>query len=511
MRNALPRLARGKSRASWRRRHDREVKPQAPAQACRPRIHDEKGIEMKVPRRQFLGLAAALVAAPSIVRAQAPAPTIAAPARRSARDRLEEALARIADPTGEGSRACLTVYAQAARDAADAADARARAGISLGPLDGTVVAIKDLFDVAGEPTRAGSKLLAEEAKPATADAAAVRRLRAGGAVIVAKNNMSEFAYTYIGANPHYGTPGNPADRTRVPGGSSSGGAVAVADGMCEIAIGSDTGGSVRVPAALCGVVGFKPSRYRVPTEGAFPLAYSQDSIGPLARTVAACADADAVLAGEEPRAPTPPALAGLRLAIIQGLPLRGLDETVAARLREVLGALGEADVKLSIETLPLIDDMVKANANGGVVQAEALAVHADRLSRRGNDIDPNVRAALERGKAISGADYVKVAHARAELIRAMDAWIGEFDGVVMPTTPIVAPTLAELAAPEVLTARQLALGRNAAIINFFDLCAITLPLPRLDSLPVGLTVVARNGRDRRLLDIAASLEKLFAT
>ena len=192
----------------------------------------------------------------------------------SCRDKLEYALDRIADPKGEGVRTCLTVYTNAARAAADAADARAASGISLGPLDGTIVTIKDLFDVSGEVTRAGSKVLAEEGKPAAKDAVVVRRLRAAGAVIVGKTNMSEFAFTAIGVNPHFGTPGNPADRSRVPGGSSSGAAVAVADGMCEIAIGSDTGGSVRMPAALCGVVGFKPSRQRVSTEGAFPLSYS---------------------------------------------------------------------------------------------------------------------------------------------------------------------------------------------------------------------------------------------
>ena len=189
----------------------------------------------------------------------------------SCRDRLEQALDRIADPNGEGARACLTVYGDQARAAADAADARAARGASLGPLDGVIVTVKDLFDVAGEVTRAGSKILAEEGKPATADAPVVQRLRAAGAVIVAKTNMTEFAFSGIGANPHFGTPGNPRDRTRVPGGSSSGAAVAVGDGLCDIAIGTDTGGSVRVPAGLCGLVGFKPSRQRVPTAGAFPL------------------------------------------------------------------------------------------------------------------------------------------------------------------------------------------------------------------------------------------------
>src|SRR3954447_25314383 len=211
----------------------------------------------------------------------------------SSRDRLEQALAKIADPKGEGARACLTVYADTARAAADAADARARAGISLGLMDGAIVSIKDLFDVAGEPTRAGSKILAD-APLATRDAPVVERLREAGAVILGKTNMSEFAFTGVGANPHFGTPGNPADRSRVPGGSSSGAAVAVADGMCEIAIGTDTGGSTRVPAALCGVVGYKPTKSRVPTEGAFPLSYTLDSVGPIARSVAACAAADAV-------------------------------------------------------------------------------------------------------------------------------------------------------------------------------------------------------------------------
>src|SRR3984957_10218230 len=217
----------------------------------------------------------------------------------SCRDKLEYALDRIADPKGEGARTVLTVYADAARAAAHAADARAASGISLGPVDGAIVTIKDLFDVAGEVTRAGSKVLAEEGKPAATDAVVVRRLRAAGAVIVGKTNMSEFAFTAIGVNPHFGTPGNPADRSRVPGGSSSGAAVAVADGMCEIAIGSDTGGSVRIPAGLCGVVGFKPSRQRIPVEGLFPLSFTLDSIGPLGVSVADCAKADAVMAGNE--------------------------------------------------------------------------------------------------------------------------------------------------------------------------------------------------------------------
>src|SRR6516164_68170 len=243
-------------------------------------------VAMNLLRRQFLHLATAataLFASPYGADAQALSTKTGLQPRRSARDRLEEALARIADPKGEGSRACLTVYPEAARAAADAADARASTGTTLGPLDGAIVSIKDLFDVAGEPTRAGSKILAEEAAQASADAVIVQRLRQAGAAIVAKTNMTEFAFSGIGANPHFGTPGNPRDRARVPGGSSAGAPVAVADGMSDIAIGTDTGGSVRIPAALCGLVGFKPSRQRIPTEGAFPLSKTLDSVGPIAR------------------------------------------------------------------------------------------------------------------------------------------------------------------------------------------------------------------------------------
>ena len=430
--------------------------------------------------------------------------------KTSARDRLEAALSRIADPNGEGARACLTVYAQAARDAADAADARAKAGLSLGPLDGAIVTIKDLFDVAGEVTRAGSKVVAEEGKPAPADAPPVQHLRAGGAVIAAKTNMTEFAFSGVGMNPHYGTPGNPADRTRIPGGSTSGGAVAAADGFCEIAIGSDTGGSTRIPAALCGLVGFKPSRQRISTVGAFPLSQSMDSIGPIARSVADCFKADAVMAGNDYAPLEPAPLANLRVGIAQGMVLENLDETVAKRFPQAIDALEKAGCRLSNEKLPLIDGMARVNSRGGIQPTEAFTVNRDRLDRRGADIDQNVRARLERARNISATDYIAMVNERAALIAEMDARLADIDVLALPTVPMVAPTMAEMAPPDVFARKNAMLLRNTSIWNFFDCCAISLPLPRQGGLPTGLMLVVGNGHDRRLFRIAAAVERLFA-
>jgi aspartyl-tRNA(Asn)/glutamyl-tRNA(Gln) amidotransferase subunit A len=427
-----------------------------------------------------------------------------------ARERLDAALARIDDPKGEGARACLTVYRDAARAAADASDARAKAGISLGPLDGAVVTLKDLFDIAGEVIRAGSKVLADEGTIAETDAPVVQRLRAAGAVIVARTNMSEFAFTGIGINPHFGTPGNPADRARAPGGSSSGAGVATADDMCEIAIGSDTGGSVRIPASLCGVVGFKPSRQRVPTAGAFPLSYTLDSVGPLAKSVARCALADAVMAGEAPWALEAAPLAGLRLGVAQGMPLDNLDETVSARFAAALDRMKRAGAHLSDEKLPLLDGMMQALSRASILVAEVYAIHRERLARRGDDIDQIVRGRIEKGREISSADYINVVRERAQLIRAMDARLADIDALVMPTTATVAPRIDEVSEPKAFMGRNALLLRNTTIVNFFDLCAVSVPIPRAGGLPCGLMLIARNGVDRRLLRIAAAVESLFA-
>src|SRR5436853_4800808 len=255
--------------------------------------------------------------------------------RTTSRELVEQALARIADPAGEGGRTFVKVYADSARKAADAQDQLRAAGYVASPLAGLPISIKDLFDVAGEVTLAGSKAL-DDRPPATRDAPVVARLRTAGAVLIGRTNMTEFAFSGVGINPHYGTPGNPHDRRLIPGGSSSGAAVSVGDGQAVVAIGTDTGGSVRIPAAFCGIAGFKPTQYRISRDGAVPLSTTLDSIGPLANSIACCAIADAIMAGEPPVAPAPVSTEAVRLGVPQSHLLDGL----AAEVANALAAAG---------------------------------------------------------------------------------------------------------------------------------------------------------------------------
>lgn len=427
----------------------------------------------------------------------------------SSRDRLEQTLDRIGDPKGEGSRACLTVYADTARTAADAADARTKAGQSLGPMDGVVITIKDLFDAAGEVTRAGSKVLAARGKPAAADAPTIAALRKAGAIIAAKTNMVEFAFSGVGVNPHFGTPGNPADRARVPGGSTSGGAVAVADGMGAITIGTDTGGSTRTPASLCGIVGFKPTQKRISRAGAYPLSFSLDSIGPMAKTVTECALADAVLAGEPTEFSLLP-LSGVRAGLVQGMPLDGLDDIVSAAYGKALTKLSSAWKSAGDVTLDALPILASVNERGGLAPPEAYAIHQKVLAEDGDRIDPFVRQRIMRAANMTMPDYVWLQEDRKRAIAQTDALFDRFDVLVLPTTPIVAPLQSEVASIDAFIPRNVLLLRNTSIGNFFDLCAISLPINLGNGLPCGLMLFGRHGSDRQLLSIAASVEKTLA-
>ncbi len=429
--------------------------------------------------------------------------------RTTSRALVEAALDRIADPAGEGKRAFVKVYEQGARVAAEAQDKLRAAGYAVSPLAGIPVSIKDLFDVAGERTLAGSRAL-DDAPPAERDAPIVARLKAAGAVLIGRTNMTEFAFSGVGINPHYGTPGNPWDRTRIPGGSSSGAPISVADGMAAVAIGTDTGGSVRIPAAFCGMTGLKPTQFRVPRTGATPLSTTLDSIGPIGVSVACCALTDAVLAGEVPTVPGAAPVDALRLGIPRTLMLDDLEPAVAATFERTVSALSRAGARVAELALAPLGEYAAINAKGGFSPCEAYAWHEPLLKRRGQDYDPRVRVRIERGREMTAVDYVRLLDRRADMIARVEREAAEVDALIMPTLPLVAPPIAAFAKDEDFWRLNARILRNTAPINFLDRCAVTLPISRPGEAPVGLTLSGRNGDDRRLLAMALGVEALVA-
>jgi aspartyl-tRNA(Asn)/glutamyl-tRNA(Gln) amidotransferase subunit A len=424
--------------------------------------------------------------------------------RTTSRQLTEEALERIEDTAGEGSRAFIKVWRKQALAAAEASDALRHTGLVPSLLAGIPVSIKNLCNVAGETTLAGSKAL-DDAPAAEEDAPVVARLRAAGAVIVGSTNMSEFAFSGVGFNPHYGTPGNPADRKRVPGGSSSGAAVSVADRMAVAALGTDTGGSVRIPAAVCGIVGFKPTARRVPIDGVVPLSTSLDSIGPLANSVECCAIVDAVFANEPVAIPAAAPLAGLRFAAPMHFVMDDLEPVVATAFERALRTLAGVGVKIEKIDLPELNELNTINARGTFAAAEAYAWHRHLIERRGKDYDQLVYPRIMRGKEMIAADYIDLLAARADLQRRISAITGNYDAVVMPTCAIAAPTLEEVSTPDGFTKKNLLLLRNTTVGNFLDRCSISLPCHASGELPVGFMLMGEAMADKRLLAIARSV------
>lgn len=421
---------------------------------------------------------------------------------------LDEAAQRAAQP--EADAVFLQTSFDSARAVCAAADAAALAGKTLHPLAGLPVSVKDLFDIAGDVTRAGA-VVRDDAAPASRDAPVIARLRAVGAALVGRTNMTEFAFSGVGINPHFGTPVNPHDRAtaRICGGSSSGAAASVALGTAVVALGSDTGGSIRIPAALCGLTGFKPTARRVPLQGAFPLSYSLDTACAMARTVADCVVVDGVIAD----APVLPELRqprALRLAVPRQLMLDDMDDTVAAAFDRVMARLQAAGVTVESVDLPELLELSVLNAQGGLTAAEAYAIHRGTLSQRRAGYDPRVAARIDRGASIGAADYVDLVRARADWGLRMQARLAPYDALICPTVPVIAPELAPLIEDDKLFARTNALLlRNPSVINFFDGCSISIPCHAPDTLPVGVMLSHGPMQDGRLLGTALALESLI--
>ena len=381
------------------------------------------------------------------------------------------------------------------------------------PLAGLAVSVKDLFDIEGQVTGAGSRTRAGDA-PAVRDCSAVSRLRAAGGGIIGRTNMTEFAFSGVGVNPHFGTPANAASRdvALIPGGSSSGAAVSVATGAAFVGLGSDTAGSIRIPAALNGIVGFKNTARLVPTDGAVPLSTTLDTVCAMTRSVADAIVVHEILAARSVTRSHAP-LAGYRLAMVRTLMLDDVDATVAGAYQRTLAQLRAAGAQVTEIDLPELRELAGLMAQGGFSGAESYALHRAALATVADQMDPRVVARVQRGAAMGAADYIDLVHARRDWIARMEQRLQAFDAVVSPTVPLVAPPLASVAPgaqrdEEFFRVNGLLL-RNTNVVNMFDGCALSLPCHAGDELPVGLMVWHGALRDDTVLNIGLQIEQML--
>jgi aspartyl-tRNA(Asn)/glutamyl-tRNA(Gln) amidotransferase subunit A len=439
--------------------------------------------------------------------------------RLRAADLLEQALSNAREPAAKSvylrfdesrARAQLERRGGGHSSGGSSAEGRSRAASpAASVLDGVPISIKDLFDIAGEVTTAGSTVLAS-APAANADAPVIARLRAAGALLIGRSNMTEFAFSGLGVNPHYGTPLNPFEpcEQRIPGGSSSGAAISVTSGTAVAAIGTDTGGSVRIPAALCGLVGFKPTASRVPLQGAFALSPSLDSIGPIAQTVRCCAAIDAILAADASSEPAAVSASSLTLGVARTLVWDEIDPHVEKCVTEARRALERAGVKVVDCVLPSLKEIVSANSTGGITALEAFRIHEDLLRDHAGEYDPRVRVRIERGAGKTDADRDRLLQERARIQSAFAKELPRVDAWVMPTVPRIAPRLSDLVTDDAYTDANRLMLRNTSLVNYLDGCAISLPCHPPGSAPVGISLAGARGADRQLLAIAQTVESI---
>lgn len=423
----------------------------------------------------------------------------------------QSALERIADPAGQGSRAFTRVYADSALQAAEASDALRRAGQTRSPLEGLPVSVKDLFDVAGDITTAGSAVLKDQV-PAGFNATVVQRLVDAGAILVGRTNMTEFAFSGLGINPHYGSPSSPWDRAtgRISGGSSSGAGVAVADGMSAVSVGTDTGGSVRIPAAFCGITGFKPTARRISSQGSIPLSFSLDSIGPLGASVDCCAISDAILAGHRLAKSAAPFPSQLRLAVPATMVLEDADPEVVRTFERALDALQQAGARIDTVEIPEFEQLPYINRKGGLIAAEAWAWHKKHIERAEDRYDPRVVTRILRGRDMSAADYIEVMQARQAWIASVEARLSWYDALLMPTSPVLAPSIHALeSSDDAYFPANVTILRNPTFINFLDGCALSIPCHEAGHAPVGLMVAGPSMSDARILNAGRTIEQVF--
>lgn len=427
----------------------------------------------------------------------------------TSRQLTEQCLACVEQDSDQAQKVYLQLFADHALAQSDVIDQLRNQGILLSPLMGLPISVKDLIDIKGWPTSAGSTFL-ENVRLVTKSAPIVERLQAAGLIILGKTNLVEFAYSGVGINPHYGTPLNPYNRAEqlVPGGSSSGAAISVTDGMALGSIGSDTGGSCRIPASLCGLVGFKPTADRVSREGVFPLSHSLDSIGSLAESVNCCYLLDAILSGEEAASLGPVDLSRVSFVVPDGYLLTKLDRHVETTFFEVLESLKGSGATIHREQLPVVDEIPKVSSKGGFAAAEAYYHHQQYLSEYADEYDQKVRSRIVVGEQMSASDYQAITALRRSV---QEAWAKDerFEVMILPTTPITARAIASLATDEEFFAANGLYLRNTSVANVLDCPSISLPCHKKDTAPVGLMLIGKAGQDQRVFRLAKTIESIL--
>lgn len=428
----------------------------------------------------------------------------------TSRDLTEACLARIEDEGGEGARVFLMADAEGAIEQADHMDALRRKGRAPSRYAGIPVSIKDLFDVAGQVTAAGSTIL-RGAEPESQDATCVARLRGAGFVFLGRTNMTEFAYSGVGLNPHYGTPKSVWDREsgRIPGGSSSGAGVSVADGMAYMGLGTDTGGSCRIPAAFNGIVGYKSSTGRVPKDGVFPLSETLDTVGPLANSVHCCSIIDALMAGDRSPGIDKREPHTLRFGILQHVALDAMAPEVATAFDAAIKTLGRAGVVFSEVAFPDLAELPSINSKGGISACEAMDVHAAMLERHGDEYDQRVRTRILSGNSVTGPELVGIYRRRREMISKFAGLTSGLDGFILPTVPILPPLISEVDNDERYGPLNFLCLRNTFLGNFLDSCAISIPMTARGEAPAGLMIMRPHGEDAELFHAAAAVEAVL--
>lgn len=423
----------------------------------------------------------------------------------------QQMLTAMAGNLSEKNKVFTHCYDQWAKDLAQLSDQVRLTGLSRSDIEGMVISVKDLFDVAGEPTTAGSVVL-KSAEPAKQHAKVVQKLLDAGGVIIGKTNMTEFAYSGLGINPHYGTPVNPvfADEARIPGGSSSGAAVSVARGWSHAAVGSDTGGSIRIPAALCGLTGFKPTASRISREGVLPLSEALDSIGVIAHDVASCVMVDSVIADSPLTTLHQRDLRFAHFAVPKTVVLDDLDEQVKSAFEAAIAALRAAGTTVDYIDIPPFAELAKINAKGGFNAAEAWTWHAELLAQKENEYDPRVSSRIHRGEGMLASDFIHLLNDRKNWQCSVEKIISGYDALLIPTVPMIAPRIEELAEDDAYFAANGKILRNPTFINFLDGCAISVPCQAAGTPPVGLMIAGGHLKDQAIAEWSFAIESCLS-